>query len=88
MPADAYWTLAMALNVYLTFYYHYGADQLRALEKYYLMACYGVPFIPAFAYLWINTDGRGRIYGDATLWCWIADNWDPLRVGLFYGPVW
>jgi len=52
MPADAYWTLAMAVNVYLTFYWKYDAESLRSLEKYYIMVCYGAPFVPAFVYLW------------------------------------
>jgi hypothetical protein len=51
MPADAYWTLAMAINVYLTFYFKFDACSLRRLEKYYFMICYGVPCIIALAYL-------------------------------------
>jgi hypothetical protein len=57
MPADAYWTLAMAVNVYLTFYWKYDAEALRKLEKYYIMICYGAPFVPAFVYLWLVIHG-------------------------------
>ncbi|PMD34368.1 family A G protein-coupled receptor-like protein [Hyaloscypha variabilis F] len=88
MPADAYWTFAMALNVYLTFYYKFGADQLRRLEKYYFLACYGVPFVPALAYLFVTTQEKGHMYGNATLWCWISSEWDIFRIVTFYGPVW
>ncbi|KAI9041694.1 uncharacterized protein KD926_006592 [Aspergillus affinis] len=88
MPADALWTLAMACNVYLTFFRRYDSDQLRRLEWKYLAFCYGLPFIPAFAYVFIQTEARGKVYGSALIWCWVAPSWDFLRVALFYGPVW
>ncbi|KAK1141971.1 hypothetical protein N8T08_008294 [Aspergillus melleus] len=88
MPADALWTLAMACNVYLTFFHKYDSDQLRRLEWKYLAFCYGLPFIPAFAYFFIQTETRGRVYGSALIWCWVAPSWDFLRVAVFYGPVW
>ena len=67
MPADALWTLVMAMNVYLTFFRKYGADQLRGLEWKYFVFCYGIPFIPSFAYFFIRTSSRGRIYGGAVV---------------------
>ncbi|OQD80592.1 hypothetical protein PENANT_c034G08527 [Penicillium antarcticum] len=88
MPADALWTFAMACNVYLTFFHKYGSEQLRQLEWKYALFCYGVPFIPAFAYFFVKTQARGRVYGSAILWCWVAVPWDFLRIALFYGPVW
>lgn len=65
MPADALWTFAMACNVYLTFFHKYNSEQLRKLEWKYVLCCYGSPFIPAFAYFFIQTQARGRIYGSA-----------------------
>ncbi|OJJ95539.1 hypothetical protein ASPACDRAFT_1891777 [Aspergillus aculeatus ATCC 16872] len=88
MPADALWTFAMACNVWLTFFHKYDSEQLRRLEVKYLVACYGLPFIPAFVYFFIETKTRGKIYGAATLWCWVSTPWDFLRIALFYGPVW
>ncbi|KAJ5901138.1 hypothetical protein N7504_007131 [Penicillium tannophilum] len=88
MPADALWTLAMACNVYLTFFHKYNSEQLRRLEWKYVLCCYGLPFIPAFVYFFINTQARGRVYGSAILWCWVALPWDCLRIIVFYGPVW
>lgn len=67
MPADSLWTLSMALNVYLTFFYRYSGDELRALERYYVLFNYGLPFIPAFVFLFINHEERGRIFGNATV---------------------
>lgn len=88
MPADAFWTLAMAINVYLTFYYKFDAARLRRMEIPYLIGCYGVPAIPAFAFLFIRNGDGVRVYGNATLWCWISQDWDILRIAVFYGPVW
>ncbi|RHZ49698.1 putative cAMP receptor-like protein [Aspergillus thermomutatus] len=88
MPADALWTLAMACNVYLTFFHKYNSEQLRQLEWKYVLFCYGLPFIPAFVYFFIETEARGKVYGSAILWCWVSLPWDFLRIAVFYGPVW
>ncbi|KAK4215585.1 hypothetical protein QBC37DRAFT_371850 [Rhypophila decipiens] len=88
MQGDAYWALAMAINVYLTFYHKYDARALRRMEIYYVAACYGIPFIPGFVFLFITREGMGRPYGNAVLWCWFKKDWDVLRIATFYGPVW
>ncbi|KAF9885614.1 hypothetical protein FE257_012705 [Aspergillus nanangensis] len=88
MPADALWTLAMACNVYLTFFRKYNSEHLRHQEWKYLLFCYGLPFIPSFVYFFVRSQSRGRVYGSAILWCWISPQWDFLRILLFYGPVW
>ncbi|KAI4602045.1 hypothetical protein KJ359_010911 [Pestalotiopsis sp. 9143b] len=87
LPADALWTLAMAVNVYLTFYYKFDAERLRKVELWYFLFCYGIPFVPAIAFIFVS-DQRGRMYGDAALWCWVAQEWDVFRIATFYGPVW
>ncbi|OTA94354.1 hypothetical protein M434DRAFT_71464 [Hypoxylon sp. CO27-5] len=88
LPADAFWTLAMAFNVYLTFYHKFDAARLRSMEIYYLLLCYGIPFVPAIAYVFVKTETAGRMYGNATLWCWVSSGWDIFRIATFYGPVW
>ncbi|POS85843.1 hypothetical protein EPUL_001877, partial [Erysiphe pulchra] len=88
MPADVLWSFAMSLNVYFTFYWHYNATDLKELELYYIMVCYGLPFIPALTFLFISSPENGHVYGDATLWCWIAPGWDIFRIVTFYGVVW
>ncbi|KAL1836099.1 hypothetical protein VTJ49DRAFT_5571 [Mycothermus thermophilus] len=88
MPADALWMLSMAINVHLTFYFSFDARRLRKMEVPYLLCCYGIPFIVSLTLVFIETPGRGRIYGSAKLWCWITPKWNYLRVALFYGPVW
>ncbi|KAH8652494.1 hypothetical protein BX600DRAFT_96104 [Xylariales sp. PMI_506] len=87
MPADAFWTLAMAVNVYLTFYFKYDAERLRRMEVWYFVCCYGIPFVPALTYIFI-TKSSARMYGNATLWCWVSSEWDIFRIATFYGPVW
>jgi hypothetical protein len=88
MPADAFWTLAMAVNVYLTFYFKFDARQLRRMEAPYLICCYGIPFVVALTYIFVSTQAKGRMYGNATLWCWVSSSWDIFRIATFYGPVW
>ncbi|KAL2258838.1 hypothetical protein VTK26DRAFT_7683 [Humicola hyalothermophila] len=88
MPADAFWTLAMACNVYLTFYFKFDARRLRKMEIPYLLLCYGIPFVIALALAFVSTPEKGHMYGNATLWCWISPAWDIYRVATFYGPVW
>jgi hypothetical protein len=86
--ADALWTLAMAINVYLAFYHRFDAQRLRKMEIPYLISCYGIPFLPAFVFLFVKNSEGVRIYGSAVQWCWITPEWDSLRIATFYGPIW
>ncbi|KAI9850316.1 MAG: hypothetical protein M1838_005876 [Thelocarpon superellum] len=88
LAADALWALAMACNVYLTFFRRFDQHQLRALEWKYLLLCNGVPAIPAFVFLFIQNDQGTKLYGPAVIWCWISNDWAYLRVATFYGPIW
>ncbi|KAI1827862.1 G-protein coupled receptor [Xylaria intraflava] len=88
LPSDALWAFAMSLNVYLTFYAKFDAKKLRRMEKWYLLFCYGLPLPAALSFLFISTKAKGRIYGDAVLWCWVSLPWDILQVATFYAPIW
>ncbi len=88
MQGDAYWALAMAINVYLTFYHKYDARMLRKMEVFYLACCYGIPFVPGFTFLWVSNQRAGRPYGNAVLWCWLKPEWEVYRIATFYGPIW
>lgn len=57
----------MACNVYLTFFHQYNASRLRRLEMVYIPFCYGVPFVPAFVYLFVHTKHKGKVYGSAVV---------------------
>jgi hypothetical protein len=74
VQSDAYWTFAMACNVYLTFYHKYEAVQLRKLEWKYLVFCYGLPCIPAIIFLFIETEERGKVYGSGLVSSEIFDS--------------
>lgn len=78
----------MALNVYLTVFKKYTTKRLRDLELIYILVCYGIPAIPAIVFLFIKNHEGVYIYGSATLWCWISNEWQFLRIAVFYGPVW
>ncbi|KAM0268240.1 hypothetical protein ACHAQH_010022 [Verticillium albo-atrum] len=78
----------MAINVYLTFYRRFDAHRLRRIELAYLILCYGLPFTPAFVFIFIKNSKAELVYGSATLWCWITPKWDMLRIAAFYGPIW
>lgn len=67
MPADALWTFAMGCNVWLSFFRSHDASALRRLEWKYLIACYGVPLIPALIYLFVHSIDRGKVYGSAVV---------------------
>lgn len=85
--ADVGWILAMAINVYLTVYRNFDIKRLHQMERIYLLACYGIPFVPAVTYIFIRHNGQ-RVYGDAILWCWIASDLEALRMVTAYAPVW
>lgn len=67
MPVDSLWTFVMACNFYLTFFHKYNSEQFRRLEWKYVTCCYGLPFNPAFTFVFINTPAKGPAYGSATV---------------------
>lgn len=88
LGVDCYWALCMAVNVYLVFFKGYTVDQLRSLDLGYLLICYGLSFVPAFVFIFVNTNARGPVYGPAVIWCWINIEWDFLRFVFLYAIVW
>ncbi|KAG9231112.1 G-protein-like protein coupled receptor [Amylocarpus encephaloides] len=88
MQSDPMWSCAMAVNVYLVFFHRYDSHRLKRLYWVYGVVCYGLPFIPAMFCLFYRTHKRGKMYGNATLWCWIDGNWAPVRIYSYYAPIW
>jgi len=88
LPSDALWNLAMAINVYLTIFKRWEVERMKRLEILYATFNFGAPFIIAIAYLFVNDSQRGRIYGPASIWCWISSEWEGLRIALLYAPSW
>ncbi|PQE32593.1 camp receptor protein [Rutstroemia sp. NJR-2017a WRK4] len=84
---DCYWSFCMAINVYLVFFRGYTTDQLRRLDVWYLLACYGLSFVPALIFLFISTKELGHVYGPAVIWCWITEEWDWMRVSILFASI-
>ncbi|KAJ6026413.1 uncharacterized protein N7446_004985 [Penicillium canescens] len=88
MPTDSLWSFCMAVNIYLAFYRKYSAENLKKLEKWYFLLCYGLPLVVATVLSLVKSTERGTVYGPALIWCSIAEPWQFLRLVCFYGPVW
>lgn len=48
----------MAINVLLVFFYGYDSDRLHAKEIWYFVFAYGVPGLPAIAYVILDHTGN------------------------------
>ncbi|KAI8635433.1 hypothetical protein F5Y19DRAFT_11580 [Xylariaceae sp. FL1651] len=88
MQSDPWWSFAMAVNVYMVFFFSANPKNFLQYWYAYFLVCYGIPFIPAL-WLLIVRDGTGQnVYGDATIWCWIDKDWSDLRIYTYYLPIW
>ncbi|GAB0136947.1 hypothetical protein EsDP_00005231 [Epichloe bromicola] len=74
MQSDPWWSLAMAINVFLVFYFRTSPESFRRWWWIYCVACYGGPFSIALALLLI--------------WCWVDAKWDAIRIYTYYLLVW
>lgn len=66
MQSDPWWSLAMAVNVFLVFYFHTNPDSFRKRWWIYCLICYGGPFVIALTLLLLRSP-RGLVYGGATV---------------------
>jgi hypothetical protein len=57
----------MAVNVFLTFHTTKVHVNMIKMEKWYFLACYGVPAVPALLYLLLDVSRGMEFYGDATV---------------------
>lgn len=67
MQSDPMWGTCMAMNVYFVIFRRWDSKKLKQMFKWYILVCYGVPFIPAMFCLWYQNQKNGRVYGDATV---------------------
>lgn len=88
MQSDPWWSFAMAFNVFLVFFFSANPTTFRRHLWMYCVVCFGLPMIPAIVCLYIKNKTQGPVYGDATLWCWINDEWNSLRIYSYYIPIW
>ncbi|KAI0021655.1 hypothetical protein F4780DRAFT_274438 [Xylariomycetidae sp. FL0641] len=88
MQSDPWWSFAMAVNVYMVFFFSANPRNFLRYWWAYFLVCYGIPFIPAL-WLLVVRDSQGNVvYGDATIWCWIDRDSSDLRIYTYYLPIW
>ncbi|KAL2161710.1 hypothetical protein VTH06DRAFT_8272 [Thermothelomyces fergusii] len=87
MQSDPWWSFAMAVNVFMVFFMAYPPNNLHKNLWIYCVICFGIPALPALICLVYRPNGE-RIYGDATMWCWINDKHNSLRIFTYYLPIW
>ncbi|KAI1128375.1 hypothetical protein F5Y10DRAFT_277419 [Nemania abortiva] len=88
MQSDPWWSFAMAVNVYMVFFFSANPSNFLRYWWAYCLVCYGIPFIPALWLLLVRGGDGGGVYGDATIWCWIDKEWSNLRIYTYYLPIW
>ncbi|XWW93936.1 hypothetical protein V2A60_001875 [Cordyceps javanica] len=88
MQSDPWWSLAMAINVLLVFYFRATPDSFARWWWVYCIICYGGPFTIALTLLLSKASGKGPVYGEATIWCWVDKQWDEIRIYTYYMLIW
>ncbi|KAI1065395.1 hypothetical protein LB507_001104 [Fusarium sp. FIESC RH6] len=88
MQSDPWWSLAMAINVFLVFFCNADPRMFRKYAWFYCIICFGGPMIPAIVLISIRNSPKGLMYGDAALWCWIGSDWSLVRLYAYYIPIW
>ncbi len=67
MQSDPWWSFAMAVNVFMVFFFAANPTTFRRYLWVYCVVCYGAPMVPAIVCLCIRNDPKGPIYGNATV---------------------
>ncbi|KAI0117451.1 hypothetical protein F4814DRAFT_439783 [Daldinia grandis] len=88
MQSDPWWSFAMAVNVYMVFFFSANPKSFLRYWWAYFLVCYGIPFIPSLWLLIVRGSDGQIVYGNATIWCWIDKDWSNLRIYTYYLPIW
>ncbi|KAI1142636.1 hypothetical protein F5Y05DRAFT_125167 [Hypoxylon sp. FL0543] len=88
MQSDPWWSFAMAVNVYMVFFFSANPKSFLRYWWAYFLVCYGIPFIPSLWLLIVRGGDGQNVYGNATIWCWIDKDWSNLRIYTYYLPIW
>lgn len=67
MQSDPWWSLAMAVNVFLVFYFRTSPGAFQKWWWVYCLICYGGPFVIAISLLLVRRPERPPVYGEATV---------------------
>ena len=65
MQSDPWWSVAMAINVFLVFFFGFRPDFFQRYLWVYCLICYGMPCIAGMLFLIYRHPTKGLIYGDA-----------------------
>ncbi|KAJ3119939.1 hypothetical protein HK098_005003 [Nowakowskiella sp. JEL0407] len=85
--ASSLWSSAIATSLILVVKFRVPPPNLFKYERYYHLVCWGVPLAISLSYVF-GDFGKGEVYGDATFWCWLRDEYNNLRVFGFFGVMW
>ncbi|KAK7427451.1 hypothetical protein QQZ08_006057 [Neonectria magnoliae] len=88
MQSDPWWSLAMAFNVFLVFFFRTSPDAFRKWWWLYCLICYGGPFVISLSLVLVRSSGRGPVFGQATIWCWVDQEWENVRIYSYYMLIW
>ncbi|KAI1866464.1 hypothetical protein JX265_007765 [Neoarthrinium moseri] len=66
MQSDPWWSFAMAVNVYMVFFFAANPKSFLCYWWAYVIVCYGIPLIPSLWLLLVHDEQDGSVYGDAT----------------------
>lgn len=78
----------MAINCLMVFFLNGNAHSIKRWGWLYCLVCYGGPFIIALVCLQLKDPNKTLVYGNAGLWCWITNDWNPLRIYSYYMLIW
>lgn len=67
MQSDPWWSFAMAINVFMVFFFSANPKSFLRYWWAYCIVCYGLPTIPAIWLFFIRSDDGQGSYGDATV---------------------
>ncbi|KAH7150139.1 hypothetical protein B0J13DRAFT_583473 [Dactylonectria estremocensis] len=88
MQSDPWWSLAMAFNVFLVFFFRTSPDAFHKWWWLYCLICYGGPFAISLALVLVRRPDGGRVFGQATIWCWVDSDWENIRIYSYYMLIW
>ncbi|KAH7160964.1 hypothetical protein EDB81DRAFT_333218 [Dactylonectria macrodidyma] len=88
MQSDPWWSLAMAFNVFLVFFFRTSPDAFHKWWWLYCLICYGGPFAISLALVLVRRPDGGRVFGQATIWCWVDRDWENIRIYSYYMLIW
>lgn len=83
--AGMYWTAVISLQVLFAVIRNNATTS--SYQTSFHVGVWVLSGIPAIALLFSGENGTS-VYGDATLWCWITEKYNVLKLTLYYAPVW